>query len=101
MLFKFSLRRGSHLAWSVDPSQVGEVRVHRHTHNLAVDVVELVGLVAEWDNFCWAHEGAAGLQAKNKNKERLSDIAIKPELMLTSRCEIFRIPYKPIKISLL
>lgn len=47
MLFRFSLSRDRHLAWSVDPSQVGEVGVHRHTHNLAVDVVELVGLVAE------------------------------------------------------
>lgn len=70
MLFKFSLRRGSHLAWSVDPRQVGEVRVHRHTHNLAVDVVELVGLVAERDDLCWTHEGAAGLQAKTKKKEQ-------------------------------
>lgn len=37
----------AYLSWSVGPSKVGEVRVHRHAHHLAVDVVELTGLVAE------------------------------------------------------
>lgn len=51
--------KGAYLAWSVDPRQMGEVRVYGHTDHLAVDVVELVGLVAEGDDLCWAYEGAA------------------------------------------
>lgn len=48
-----------HLSWGVDPCQVGEVRVHRHSDHLTVDVMELVGLVTECDDLCWAHKRAA------------------------------------------
>lgn len=53
------LKEGLHLAWSIDPCQVGEVRVHRHPDHLTVDVVELVGLVTERDDLRWTHKGAA------------------------------------------
>lgn len=43
---------------------MGEVRVHRHPHHLTVDVVELVGLVAERDDLRGANERAAGRQNK-------------------------------------
>lgn len=46
-LLNILLNEGQYLARSVDPCQVGKVRVYGHAHNLTVDVVELVGLVTE------------------------------------------------------
>lgn len=54
--------RKLYLAWGVDPRQVGEVGVHRNTHHLTVDVMELVRLVAEGNDLCWANKGAANTE---------------------------------------
>ena len=70
---RLRLNEGQYLAWGVDPRQVGEVRVHRHTHHLTVDVVELIGLVAEWDDLCWTHKGAAIPQTEREIKATVSE----------------------------
>jgi len=53
------LSEPAYLARSVHPRQVSEVRVHRHTHNFTVDVVELIRLVTERDDLSRAYKSAA------------------------------------------
>lgn len=55
----------SYLTWSVDPCQVCEVRVHRHTHYLTIDIMEFIRLVTKCDYLCWTNKSAA-----NKNKKQ-------------------------------
>lgn len=70
---RLRLNVGQYLAWGVDPCQVGEVRVHRHTNHLTVNVMELTGLVAEWDDLCWTHKGAAIRQMEREIKATVSE----------------------------
>lgn len=70
----FLLQEDAYLPRGVCPSQVGEVRIHRHAHHLAVDVMELTGLVAERNDLCWTHEGAAMEQRNTTSDEQAHSI---------------------------
>lgn len=64
---------GLYLPWCVDPRQMCEVRVHRHTHHLTVDIMEFIGLVTERNYLCGTHEGAVIKQHRESQSQSAKD----------------------------